>query len=481
MLSCMPAWQQKAIRELVRTTTGIRLPESLEDITIRFIQELQDSRGAGAPDFSGALALVETEPSVRDRFIRTVTIGETYLFREESQFRVIRDHVIPELQEARKGETLDIWSAACSTGEEAWSLAMLADKSPGSSTCRVWGSDINDQSLALARSGNFGPGALREDGRGFHDLAMEYMESGTTTQGYRIRNDHKLPVEFHRHNLKDGPAPFLPSRPGLILLRNVLIYLDEEVRTRLVDDLVSWLAAPGYLFLSATEVPLFSPARGELREFAGVYCFHKSGDAPRHRDTPSGGTHQPVHRGMPDLQAALARTRRATPASAAVLSPAPPRPPAGPDTLPAEPAVPPSSPDNRVRETLARAFSLVDAGDSVQGIALLDSLGDLEGIAAAAGEYLRGHAALGEGQAPRAVIHFTRCLDQDSGWWLARYHRALLNAVRNPPAALREFTETLACLDSPPDPDSWLSSFLEGFSLQYYREICTRWIRRLKE
>jgi chemotaxis protein methyltransferase CheR len=196
-------------------------------------------------------------PSARTEWLAlspALTVGETFLFRDAGLWRLIERKLLPEL--ARLTRPLWLWSAGCSTGEEAYTLAIVARKALAQYEFSVLGSDVNPKAIAAARIGTYTQWSLR---------GVEHSELGDVivsgTQTVRVRDDIKRHVRFETHNLLDDEA-YPP--PGLtsfecIICRNVLIYMTPPARAKIVANLAACLTPGGVLILGhgeATGVPL---------------------------------------------------------------------------------------------------------------------------------------------------------------------------------------------------------------------------------
>jgi chemotaxis protein methyltransferase CheR len=199
------------------------------------------------------------EPALLRRLIAEVTIGETYFFRDAEQFATIRSMVLPDIVQRRAGDApLRIWSAGCSTGEEAYSLMMLVNDCGLSHRSTLLATDVSSTSIETARRGQYGAWSFRRD-------VGEWRERYFVRTGKRwtIAAAHRR-IEFMVHNLMQ-PAPASIIGAGgfdLIVCRNVLLYFDRETVARASYLLADALAPGGWLFMSPTDPPL--PAEAGL-------------------------------------------------------------------------------------------------------------------------------------------------------------------------------------------------------------------------
>ncbi len=188
---------------------------------------------------------------VATRVVEAMTINETLWFRDVRPFFALRDRIIPELLRLRgSARRLSIWSAASSTGQELYSVAMLLDSH--FPTLEAWnltllGTDINETVVHKAREGRY---STVEMNRG---LPAEMLAKYFVRQGghYQISERIRRRTRFSAMNLAK-PWPLMPEF-DVIMLRNVLIYFDPETRGRVLGQAMSRLAPGGYLILGAGE------------------------------------------------------------------------------------------------------------------------------------------------------------------------------------------------------------------------------------
>jgi chemotaxis protein methyltransferase CheR len=177
--------------------------------------------------------------------------NETYFFRDRAMFDQLSATVLPEL--ARKRERtrrLTIWSVGCSTGQEAYSLAMLFAEQPArwrEWTIEIIGTDVARSVVAAAREGNFSQFQIQR-GLGVAQMVSFFEETRT---GWRATEALRKMVRFETHNLLDQSPE--PGRFDLVLCRNVLLYFDRATRERAFLRLASALAPDGLLMLGAGE------------------------------------------------------------------------------------------------------------------------------------------------------------------------------------------------------------------------------------
>ncbi len=175
-----------------------------------------------------------------------LTTNETYFFREEAHFDFLSQQVLPKY----RGRSFRAWSAACSSGEEVYTLAMVMAEALGQGDWEVHGSDISQRMLAVARAGLY----PMERARGIpKPLLSKYCLKGVRSQAGQLLIDPRLKqrARFRSVNLK---APLADNtRYQVIFLRNVLIYFDVPTKRDVVNRVSSALEPGGYFFVSHVE------------------------------------------------------------------------------------------------------------------------------------------------------------------------------------------------------------------------------------
>lgn len=226
-----------------------------------------DSPGVYAADLLGRLGEVEFE-----RLIELLTVNETFFFREEEHFRLLLDDFWPRWARVSTNP-IRIWSAACSTGCEPFTLAiMLQEKGlvgPGKRRVEILGTDVNGRVLEDARNGLYSDFALRNTQPYFRQ--KYFRREG---QYYRLDPAVKGMVEFRRFNiLRPDLAPRGPFHA--ILCRNVLIYFDLEAKRRAIRLLTNVLAPGGILAVGRSETLFNVPEAPPMLNLNGVIIHQK--------------------------------------------------------------------------------------------------------------------------------------------------------------------------------------------------------------
>ncbi len=205
--------------------------------------------------------------------IDELTTNETFFLRERSQLDTLVGEILPEWVERRRrsGGPVSIWSAGCASGEEPYSIVMLAREAgfePGRDF-RVYASDLSRRVLQLARRGVYRASAFRETEE---PLRRKYFVE--KDGGWRICDDIKRHVVFTRANLVDPARAFLGGM-DVILCRNVIMYFEAPTRRRVVSAFAERLHPGGYLLLGHAESLIQLSTAFELRHLRSDMVYRK--------------------------------------------------------------------------------------------------------------------------------------------------------------------------------------------------------------
>ncbi|MPY94193.1 MAG: protein-glutamate O-methyltransferase CheR, partial [Acidimicrobiia bacterium] len=236
-------------------------------------------------------------------------VGETYFFRDSRQTDLIQRHLLPASAAERHGAPVEVWSAGCSTGEEAYTLAMLAAELGMGRGVRVLGTDLSARSIARAEGGLYGTWSLR----GVSDTRRRawFVTSGAS---YQVRPTVREAVRFRAANLLDGTA----DRFDIVVCRNVLIYLTAGAVRHAAHLLRDSLRPGGWLVTGASDPPIAVPGLERVQTPDGL-AYHRAVEASAARSGPPAA---PRRRARPST----GQTPPPVPAPAAPASPASPGP-----------------------------------------------------------------------------------------------------------------------------------------------------------
>lgn len=196
-----------------------------------------------------------------DEFVNYLTINVSEFYRNPELWKVLEKDIVPEL--FKKTKTLKIWSAACSTGDEPYSLVMMLNQFLPLSQIHIIATDIDKQVLDKARMGLYNDKSLKGLPEGF----LKKYFTQVNEHNYQINADVKKCVEFKEHNLlKDS----YPAACDLIVCRNVLIYFTEEAKVDIYKKFNDALKPEGFLFVGSTE-QIIQPAALGYKTFRSFF------------------------------------------------------------------------------------------------------------------------------------------------------------------------------------------------------------------
>lgn len=263
------------LREIIYARAGIHFPDGkkyvLESRLTARLSELE------IEDFAQYISLLSMGPFQQDEFqemFNRITINETSFFRNEPQLDVFEKQVLPKLLEARaKTRRVRIWSAACSSGEEPYSLAIILHRALGIRLgdwkIEILGTDISEKVLEVAQEGVYGDYAMRT-------TSPMVKQRYFTQDGSKWRiNDQVRPmVNFQLHNLKDRLAAKRFGTFDVIFCRNVMIYFDDAMKDGVVACFAEQLASDGTLFIGHSETIRNSTTLAAM-PIAQGFCYRK--------------------------------------------------------------------------------------------------------------------------------------------------------------------------------------------------------------
>lgn len=181
-----------------------------------------------------------------------ITTNHTFFMREPAHFQYFRDVVLPYLVKTVQNRDLRIWSAACSSGEEPYTLAMIIDEFFGPNKLgwdtKVLATDISKSILDTAKAGIYGKDTMKDLPERWIKKYFSQYDSEHYILSENIRNE----VIFNKINLMDDIYP-LRKKMHVIFCRNVMIYFDNETRERLVDHFYDIMEPGGFLFIGHSE------------------------------------------------------------------------------------------------------------------------------------------------------------------------------------------------------------------------------------
>lgn len=234
------------VRRLVAEESALALGEGKAYLVEARLAPIAEREGCDSVGQLVGRLRTAPSPSLRDDVVQAMTTNETSFFRDVHPFDALRDVVLPEALRAGGGR-ITLWSAAASTGQEAYSLAMLAADHFPTATATILATDLSRDVLARASAGVF---SQLEVNRGLPAplLVRHFQRDGAS---WRVNDAIRRRVEFRQLNLA-RPWPALPKM-DVILLRNVLIYFDGPAKRAVLTQVERVLATGGVLFLGGAE------------------------------------------------------------------------------------------------------------------------------------------------------------------------------------------------------------------------------------
>jgi chemotaxis protein methyltransferase CheR len=263
--------EYKFIARMLQDRTGVQLGDNKQSLVeSRLAVFLLRSEFSNPRQLLAQLRYKEDE-DLKRKIIEAILINETSFFRDAHPFHCIKDFVLPELIKKRKAtQNLSIWSAACSSGQEVYSIAMtLYECFPQVDQWKLslTASDISLDILEKAQAGLF---KQLEVNRG---LPAKFLVRFFKRERLRWKIDPRIKkmVQFRQINLIE-PWSFI-GRQDIILLRNVLFYFDIETRKTVLSRIRQHLKPDGFLFLGASETTLNIDKAFEQVKFGRTICY----------------------------------------------------------------------------------------------------------------------------------------------------------------------------------------------------------------
>lgn len=239
---------------LVRSRSAIELDAAKSYLIEARLSGVARRHGLSSTSELVAQLRTKADLELQRQVVEAMTTNETSFFRDNHPFEALRKTLLPQFLTTRAAaKSLNIWSAACSTGQEAYSCAMLLRESfPQLLNWKVQilGTDLSDDVLAKARAGRF---SQIEMNRG---LPATLLTKYFSRQGleWELRPELRALASFRKLNLIEnwGPMPTM----DIVFLRNVLIYFSPETKKQILEKVRKVMAPDGVLFLGAAETTL---------------------------------------------------------------------------------------------------------------------------------------------------------------------------------------------------------------------------------
>lgn len=245
----------------VKRKTGIDLSQYKEAQMKRRLVSLYEKRGFKS--FNEYFDAISKDKDLLNEFLDRMTINVSEFYRNGKRWEVLEKKILPKL--LLRNKRLKIWSAACSTGEEPYTIAMVMSKFMPLSQVQIVATDIDENVIARAKVGMYPERSLNE-------VPEEIKKKYFTSDGsfYKVSDEIKKAVTFRKQNLLADQfgGPF-----DLIVCRNVLIYFTEEAKDALYHKFSGALATDGIFFVGSTE-QIFTPGKYDL-ETEDTFFYRK--------------------------------------------------------------------------------------------------------------------------------------------------------------------------------------------------------------
>lgn len=222
--------------------TNINLSLYKERQMKRRIESLMQRKGYN--NFKDYYQAMVSDDKLLRSFVSYLTINVSEFYRNPKQWELFEQKIIPYLTKTY-GNNLNIWSAACSTGDEPYTIAMILAKHLPLNKIHILATDIDEDVLQYAKEGFYLTRSLER-------LPKEFLNTHFTKKdkGYQINENIKACVEFKKHNLLEDKYP---SGMHMIVCRNVVIYFTDEAKTQVYQNFHKSLVKNGVLFIGSTE------------------------------------------------------------------------------------------------------------------------------------------------------------------------------------------------------------------------------------
>lgn len=237
----------RQLRDFIYEKTGIYIADSKKYLIENRLSKRIEEKGLKG--FEEYLTLLKKNDEELKRLYDAITTNETYFFRENQQIEVLIKDLVPRITETKGSRDIKIWSAACSTGEEPYTIAMmLLENSPGL-RFEIFASDISESVLSSAKKGIYTSYSVRN----VPSILLNKYFRKNGQMLYELDRSLKKFVNFTNINLMDDRKMRSIKGMDVIFCRNVLIYFDERAKQKVVSLLYDSLRQGGYLFVGTSE------------------------------------------------------------------------------------------------------------------------------------------------------------------------------------------------------------------------------------
>ena len=263
-VSAIKEQDYQAFRQILETSSGIVLGDNKQYLVASRLGPLMADQGVS--DLGELVARLRRPGSgtLQARVIEAMTTNETQWFRDGYPFRVLKEHILPAYVKQNQ-RSVRVWSAACSSGQEAYSISMTVDEfnqtGRGSIDAEIVGTDIAPRMIEAARQGRYRASVAR---RGLNAERQQRYFRELGDDVWEVRPEIKRRATFKLHNLLDSYASL--GRFDIIFCRNVLIYFSTDSRRDIIHRMAQSVRPGGWLIIGASE---------SLSGYAGDFEMHR--------------------------------------------------------------------------------------------------------------------------------------------------------------------------------------------------------------
>ena len=269
----------KHIVSFIESECGFFFDDKKRTGMFSLVRERMSSVGVDSPEAYLSFIKSLKGSSELKNLISCVTVGETYFLRNKDHWRAFKKFVLPRIIDSKNGKnrSVKIWSAGCSTGEEAYTIAVSLLESlpfPQNWDIKIMATDINEASLAKARAGVYTRNAFR-------GVEEQWVKKWFTEKkgAYRIRKEVRKIVDFSSLNLvSQNRFPSAYTDPDIIFCRNVLMYFRKEVYMRVIKQFAECLKPGEFLFLGHAEGAMARQDNFKSINCCDTFIFQKRND-----------------------------------------------------------------------------------------------------------------------------------------------------------------------------------------------------------
>lgn len=207
-------------------------------------------KAAGVDNYTSYSGLLERDKHEMKEVINTLTVNVTEFMRDRTPFLFFREEILPNIMERKKqckSNIVRFWSAACSYGEEPYSIAICSKEVlPEEWTVSIYATDIDEKCLKGASQGTYSKEQLKNLDP---TLVMKYFEP--SGENFKVRDISKLSIRFQKHDLTGEPP--ISRHFDAVFCRNVMIYFNENQKIKMLKDFYNSLSDGGYLIIGKSE------------------------------------------------------------------------------------------------------------------------------------------------------------------------------------------------------------------------------------